>query len=777
MPNDERVRIRELLIHALVVSVLVAMLFPGTALRGEVAIASDLLYEVPPWNAHVPPDYDPVRNETTLESVTQFSTWYSTTQDALQSGEWPLWNPYPFAGVPLLANYQSAVLYPVHILNAWVDIPTAMTVYVLLKLWLCGMFGYICARGLGLRVFAAQFASLGWMLGGYVQVWCYWAEVDVVAWLPLMLLSAEFLTTGRLRRGFFLMALSATMMLIAGHPETALVVSSGVACYLFIRLAQLRGNVPGVLGLASAAWALALLINAAQLLPFLEYLRYSHTFSYRAVEEAVDYFVPNHGFLALIAPKFFGFTSDGNYWGEGKPNSNFVHIVYVGVPVLFGITSLLVRGVAAPLRSRSIALAPPALLSLLLAFDLPVLSRLHDLPVLSSAWEIHALSFAAFGLPLLGAMGLQAWFGQSRKLAQLLPQASLTALIIGVLYMAYSTYAYAYPNDGMRAYEQYQVAIAVGLAVATLMLLAHHAFRSRDGLAPAGLVVVLVVDLLFASAGMRPTTHRGDVLPVTSVTDYLQQLESPTRVAATATGVAGNTYPNFGIEQLYGYDGMFPARIKRYMNELHPGAWERAEPLLSISHYLHPIGVLEPDAAPEQYRLERVADGVEIRTNLKALPRAQLVGRVERFDSGDAVLNRIKDEDFDGAKVALIEADSSVELPVSDATRLGSADIVRRTTQSVDVVLNASEPCMLVLADAYYPGWRATIDGEPAPLYAANYVSRAVPIPVGEHTVRFEFSPRSFWIGYGMSVGGLLLALLLGAVVLRRLRPGKSLQA
>ncbi len=770
MPEQDRMQFRELILHALVISVVLAILFPGTVLRGEVAIASNLLFEVPPWNHHVPHDFEPVRNRTTLESVTQFSAWNQVTQEALQDGEWPLWNPYVFTGVPLLANYQSAVLYPPHVLTAFLDIPVAMSVYLLLKLWLCGMFAYVCARGLGLSLFAAQFASLGWMIGGYVQVWCYWAEVDVVAWLPLMLLSAEFLATARLRRGFFLMSLSATLMLLAGHPETALVVSAGVAWYFFVRLAQERRNLGQAIGLASGAWAIALGINAAQILPFLEYLRNSHTFSYRAVEETIDYFVPNHGFLALIAPKFFGFTSDGNYWGDEKPNSNFVHIVYVGVPVLFGIMCLLVRNVPTLLRRRAIALGPPAILSLLLAFDLPVLARLHDLPVLSSAWEIHALSFAAFGLPLLGAMGIHGWFSRPRKVSDLLPATFLAALIAVVLWMAYSTYDYSFPNEGMRAYEQYQVAIAVGLAVATLALLAHHVFAQKSRIALAGLVIVLTADLVIASGGMRPTTRRADVFPETTVTDFLMGLEGPVRVSATATGAAGNTYPNYGIEQLYGYDGIFPARIKHFINGLLAESWERAEPLLAISHYLHPVGALEPDAAPEQYRLDLRAEGVEVRANLAALPRVRLVGAVERFNSGDAVLARIGEDDFDGARVVLIEADDDADLPEGTVEAPGTAKIVGRTTQSVEVAVDASADCMLVLADAYYPGWKATVDGEAVPIYPAYYAVRAVRVPAGEHTVRFTYAPRSFWVGYAVSVLGMLLGLVLGGAAWKRAR-------
>jgi len=50
---------------------------------------------------------------------------------------------------------------------------------------------------------------------------------------------------------------------------------------------------------------------------------------------------------------------------------------------------------------------------------------------------------------------------------------------------------------------------------------------------------------------------------------------------------------------------------------------------------------------------------------------------------------------------------------------------------------------LLVLHDIYYPGWRAIIDGTPTPIYRANILFRAIEMPKGKHTVRFEYAPFS----------------------------------
>jgi len=66
----------------------------------------------------------------------------------------------------------------------------------------------------------------------------------------------------------------------------------------------------------------------------------------------------------------------------------------------------------------------------------------------------------------------------------------------------------------------------------------------------------------------------------------------------------------------------------------------------------------------------------------------------------------------------------------------------------------------LVLMDFLLPGWTATVDGLPAPILAANFAGRAVPLPgPGEHRVEFSYSPPLFREGLAASGASLLLLL------------------
>jgi uncharacterized membrane protein YfhO len=78
----------------------------------------------------------------------------------------------------------------------------------------------------------------------------------------------------------------------------------------------------------------------------------------------------------------------------------------------------------------------------------------------------------------------------------------------------------------------------------------------------------------------------------------------------------------------------------------------------------------------------------------------------------------------------------------------------------------------LVLTDAWYPGWRATIDGAPVEVARADVLFRAVPVPAGRHRVEFAFAPLSLWMGVGINL--MTLALCVAAIIALS-RPPKPL--
>ena len=64
----------------------------------------------------------------------------------------------------------------------------------------------------------------------------------------------------------------------------------------------------------------------------------------------------------------------------------------------------------------------------------------------------------------------------------------------------------------------------------------------------------------------------------------------------------------------------------------------------------------------------------------------------------------------------------------------------------------AARDGVAVLSEIYYPkGWSATIDGQPAEYFRADYVLRAIRIPAGEHTLEFHFAAPNFGLMVGLT--------------------------
>jgi hypothetical protein len=116
------------------------------------------------------------------------------------------------------------------LLHAFLEHYTATSLFMILRLWLCGLTAYLCARGIGLGVGAARFFSIGWMLSAFNLLWSYCPVPDGAAWLPLIFLGVEWIVDGKLKKGFWVVSLGAALLLLSGHPESAFAMGGESGC-------------------------------------------------------------------------------------------------------------------------------------------------------------------------------------------------------------------------------------------------------------------------------------------------------------------------------------------------------------------------------------------------------------------------------------------------------------------------------------------------------------------------------------------------------------------
>ncbi|WP_071901266.1 YfhO family protein [Cystobacter ferrugineus] len=119
----------------------------------------------------------------------------------------------------------------------------------------------------------------------------------------------------------------------------------------------------------------------------------------------------------------------------------------------------------------------------------------------------------------------------------------------------------------------------------------------------------------------------------------------------------------------------------------------------------------------------------------------------------------------------VVECVEPLPEPPLEAPR-GEVTAARFAPERVEVEVRARGGEVLVLNDAYYGGWTASVDGEPVPILPANGAVRAVAVPPGEHQVVFRYRTPGLALGAGVSLGTLLVLLGVDGVLRRRLTPG-----
>jgi hypothetical protein len=111
-----------------------------------------------------------------------------------------------------------------------------------------------------------------------------------------------------------------------------------------------------------------------------------------------------------------------------------------------------------------------------------------------------------------------------------------------------------------------------------------------------------------------------------------------------------------------------------------------------------------------------------------------------------------------------------LEAPTLPGVAPGRVLAIDRRAETVRIEAEAAGPALLVVQDAFWPGWRAAIDGQPAEILAADHLVRAVRWPAGRHALELVYDPPEVRVGLALTGVGALLVLLLAVLAARRAR-------
>ncbi len=795
---------------------LLVVMFWRALSSGYILAAADTLYLQLPWKHLQSPK---IQNPYVEDSILQFYPWALYFKESISRGELPLWNPYASSGQPFLANSQSRPLDPFNVLFlAFKDFVFAFNLILILQLYAAGVFAYLyLRRSLKVGRFGAFLGGTLFMLNGVFAAWLEWRwMVGGVLWLPLIFL---LLDKSWQRKSFFY-AVAAGIPLAASFLGGMIQSTLGILFTLWLYSA-IRGVIEyrairqadvlfRAFRLVGTATVVGISLAAVQLFPVIELLAQSQrSFDLRCEFIAWLGGLPKNLLLSiLLIPTFI------NPFWAGVQSLDFRTFIiwptFGGNPTEYqgyvGIAALILAFLAVRYAGSkdSIVFFWLGLLTLVLSFSTPVNLFLY-----------YRVFFAyTFAVSVLAGLGAH-WLVSSKTPGLYVATVNrwlvrflviLLALLLGgtvILYFAKpqileigEAYIKAHPLPGpdtrlenLEAFYRnylitsptmYWTPLVLGAVILVFNLYRRSTFRLP--IFQFALLSVVSAELLYFGIRYTPIVSASYFFPRTATTDFLLRDKSLYRILPVRDlskdflVMPPNTNMPYRLHSVIGYDSLLIKRYSELMRLIETGttSWmdQRCAPkfyqvewptrydsklldMLNVKYLLVRPGV---EIREDKFR-NVFAGELNIYENKNFFSRAFLVPKARIVATPKAVLEALLSDDFDPGREVILEARPPERAQVDHANGKSSVEFLSYSAQRVTLRTHLAEDEFLVLADSYYPGWKALVNGIVVPIYRANYVLRAVFLKRGQSIVEFVYDPLSFRLGKWTSFSSLLLVL------------------
>lgn len=622
----------------------------------------------------------------------------SYVAQCLRQGVAPLWDPYPYCGVPIHADLQAQVFYPFtwlailagnrtqgHNLFYWVQC------LVPLHMILAGLFVFMLLRQMGIRPPAALLGASVFQLGGYFASQAqHLGAICTGPWLPLAILAVFELKVRVTLRWIGVLGIAVAMSILAGFAATALIVAGAVllvvAALLAVRDASWR-LVPAV----AAGFLVGSAIAAVEIIPLWQLSQFSIA-SMRAAWSGTGGLTPQV-LVSLVSPNYYHLFDAGPLLPK---NFTFLY-AYCGIAT---IVLLALAPFVRTWRPRIFLLVTILSAFWMLGGHTPVYRSVYvHLPGLlrGALYAEYALIAFCFFAGITAALVLD-------RIGNRAPQVVLWALALFTSYDLIHTGSNRPMNSASGGYKSADS--EYGPAGSPELLMELRALVNRTS--PPSRIDY--TDGIF-SQGFRGS----------------DMLDLPT---------ANGDNP-FMFRRMW--------RLRRLFATGRP--WDRQlsvnridSPLLSMMNVGWLIGgsPLPPDDV-RRAGLEPAGElrGLWMYRNPRALPRFFLAAGVRRSSGEEETFRMLAEPGFDPARQAIVEG-----LPENlDRVAAGDVRVKLYSANRIRLSATTAGPAFLGTSEPMYAGWEARVNGKPQAFRITNGAFRGLALPAGTSEIVMEYHP------------------------------------
>jgi len=771
---------------------IVGCLFYKTVIHGQIPFPGDLLLS----------EYAPFRHTEYFgyaaggipskgqyfDVVRELYPWKTLVIESIKQKTLPLWNPYSFAGTPLLANYQSQVFYPLGILYLFLPQPVAWTAMMILQIVLGLVFMYLFAQVIGLSVPASIIAAVAFNLSSFATSWIEFNTVwHTILWLPLLLYIIERgITQKKLllkQQLIFIFALFSSMT--AGHPQDFINTFLFLAIYTFFRIVtqttwnkkdKLNYSVRTLLPIV----AIPFLLASIQLLPTIELFQFSARVPHDVRNILSTMLIQIWQLPLIIYQDFFGNPATKTYT---------IPDTYVGKTISIGVTGCMLA-IWSLLSKRKnwhkTFFAITCAVMLLLSVHSPITAILYrfPIPILSTGTPTRNLFVLMFALAILAGYGLDALIKKEYETKKLLVAGILIILItwITALFLP-KIIPFLLPSLLKK-----NACIITALLLCSLGIFIATKYRT---IFIYGFIFLITIELGYGFIKFNPFVPASFLYPENTVFTFMQKNAGLYRSWGYGTArFESNLNAQYHV---YSTDGTDPLNLKWYnqfMQSSKDGYLSRVFDRSTRSDAGLAPGYGERDLPDNLYRLrimdltgvkyildrpenpkdnftfdssrfkpvETLKNNYIIFENTLVYPRVFLTSSYQTYASVDSFEKQFFAHTFDPRQTILLPEGTPL-LKVS-YTNISKATIISYKPEEVVIQTESDAAQLLFLSDAYAPGWTATVDGNQTDVFRADYAFRAIEVPAGTHMIVFTYKPKSFMYGSILSLSGLLLFII-----------------
>jgi hypothetical protein len=732
----------------------------------------------------------------------QFVPWQRMAAEMWRSGHLPLWNPLVGCGAPLAANYQTAAFYPLNALYLLLPAEVALTWTTALHLALAGWGMYAWGRAVGLGRFAALIGGLAFEGSGFLvaRVAIFPSMAFTFPWVAVWLWRGEVLVQRKRFSDALWLGLALGLGFLAGHAQTAFYGGALLAAYVVFRTAQTAGReirdwrlLLGRCSLFVVSLCIGVGLAAVQLLPTAELMLQSQRSGGVDYDFAMTSSLWPWRLITFLAPDFFGNPGSGNYWGYGTywEDAGYVGLLplLLAVGVAFRVVFGKIKGPGKQVfaeagMARFWVVCAVVALVLALGQNTPIFPFLFRYAPTFDLFQAPARWLAVTTVALAALAGLAAQRWPAGRLRQ--RRGALGIAFGGALIIAGLATPHLVPDERVGTFGAATLRLGGMLVVVGLLTLA---WREKSWWRVA-VVAFVLIDLLLFGWPLAPTVDRSLYRGSTRVAaflaetdaarvywpadpthrnreydaenrvkfDYLRFSDFGPREVDYWWGMRQALIPNVGmLDGVSSVNNFDPLLVGRYVDLLRTTI--KARSLLRVMGVTHVMSDQLWPGAQAVY----TTDDVTLYRLPDAPGRAWVVPAARQVPP-DQILAVLADPNFDPTTEVLLESPvHNLQSPIFNPQSLALHDGPNRVT--IRAALDA--PGYLVLADTWYPGWQAMVDGEHAELLRANYAFRAVSLEAGEHTVEMVYRPISVLVGGALSLAATIV-ISVGLVLARR---------